>query len=222
MSLAPIPRGNVGTGHLVVQSGWGIDIDDFNMDVLKFSTLSTLTDAILFCPEKYALLGASLGSTITFPSMPNQVRGIGGMSCSARKIVPGDGLSARSELEFKGFTSGQPRDPISSLSWTTQTYSVPAISLNATFNFIGPAQAQLTLKQGNIGAYDCQVGKSGNPTGSASIPNSFTLQLQTNAGIVTLAIYATQTNMLCTKHDRQEAGIYFEETQVWVKNYIQL
>jgi hypothetical protein len=223
MSLAPINTGQIGSGQLKLQPGWKFSIDDFNMDVLTFSTVGGLLDTLISAPDKYSSLANFLypKGPIQFPNFPPAANSaIGGLSCSDRTIAPSEALLAQADFEFKGFMSGTPRKAISQLTWLVGSYSATVV--DATVTFTGPTQAQLTLKQGNTGAYNCMIGQVGDPPGSSTIPNLIVLDLNFNNSPLTLTIYAFSPHMLCIKHDRTEAGVYGEETQVWVKNYVRL
>ena len=226
MSLAPIPTGLSSRGKLDLLPGWAFDIDDYNMDVLTCSVGGKLSDILANCPDKYQTMGPQLqAGIITFPGLAAKYAGIAGLSCCSRKIIPGEGLSAVANLEFKGYLSGTPRVPLSALTWLSASYPVTfgtGVNTSRTITFIGPSQAQLTLKFGTTGAFQTKVGQSGNPPGSDSIPNTLEVYISTyypTTPYYGLLLYASTPQMICTKDDSVEAGSYFERTQVWMKGY---
>lgn len=229
--LAPIPRGSAANGKMTLQPGWTIGIDDFNFDVLTFAAMGSLQAVLELCPNKYdSLFKALQTGAVTMPNISGSGSAFnelieGAMSCSDRSIVPGEGLSAVANLTYKGFISGKPRQANVSLTWQYAVYPVQiplaGAAGAATYNFVGPAQAQLTIKQGNTGDYRCQIGQVGNPKGSQDVPDTIEVDLQVSASTtVSLILYATTATLVCIKHDREEAGAYGAETQVWVKGYV--
>lgn len=233
MSLAPLPTGSAATAIMVLEPGWTITIDEFNMDVLSFKAqCGSLNTLLAICPDKYSQLSTTLNAgylvlpTITGTgetAFQNLVNGV--LSCSDRVITPGEGLSAEATLTYKGFVSSTPRNPIWSVSWQTTPLSIPiqgvVNSTVYTFSFPAPYMAQITEKFGTTGNYSSNVGDSGLPYGSPTIPSNFIISLAVaGGGSINVYGFATSTEFQCAKDDRQEAGAYNARTQVWERTYV--
>lgn len=213
MSLSPVNVGPATRNKISLQEGWSLDINDYNFDVLSCTVKGTLASILALCPDKY-----DKPKNITFPSGVS----LNGLFCASRKISGGEGLSATANLEFKGYVKpNQKRNPVPSLTWLTASHPVTIAGL--TFNFFIPSAAQLTLKFGNTGAYQCAVGKLDVPFGAVGVPDVVEVQVSAGTlGRVTLQVFATSALWICEKHDKQEAGKYTEETQIWTRPYVAL
>ncbi len=215
MPLAPVNIGSPQQGGITLDTGWEADINDFNMDILTCSLSGTLADIAQKAPRKY--------SACKIPGLEPYW----GMSCSDRKIVGGEGKTAKCNLTFKGYVggTGQARNPIVSLAWTTTTTQVTETleGGQVTVTIIVPQQAQITLKKGVSIKATSQVGQSGTPFGNFTVPNLMTIITHFSDTVFsTVLVRATTTNFTCTADNYEEAGALWENTQIWIRSYIPL
>ena len=216
MAYTPINIGSAGAGALVLEPGWSIEMNEFGVDVFSGTLTGTYADCLTYAPAKYA--SASVYGSATLPGITIDNSFI----CSSRKIVGNEGKSGKVLVEYMGFLSGSPPNPVSDSVWVVDEFSESYAG--STYTFRIPAKILHTIKfavsdssrgAGSLGTNDVPYGSSA-PT-SLSFVSDYFLGGSTHS--LTITVTQDGSNFTCTKDDWKKTGSIYEVTQVWEKHY---